>query len=46
MYHNSNLANGKGPQGGMEPLVVQYCQEDADFNKQKITKIKQKMPKL
>ena len=27
------LANEKGPQGGMELLVVQYCREDADFNK-------------
>ena len=30
-----DLANEKGPQGGKELLVVQYCQEDADFNTKK-----------
>ena len=30
----------------MELLVVQYCQEDADFNKKKITKVRQKNAKI
>ena len=35
MRHICDLANEKGPQGGMELLVVQYCREDADFNKKR-----------
>ena len=27
-----DLATEKGLQGGMDLLVVQFCQEDADFN--------------
>ena len=35
VINNCDLAYEKGPQGGMELLVVQYCREDADFNKKK-----------